>query len=155
MSRSVSIEITDGLINHLVLNTKKIGDCIEWQLGRDSDGYGRISVGGGRNKRVHRVAAMIFIGIVTDSDHVLHTCDNVICVNPAHLFLGNHNENMKDRSRKGRVRSHVVPKESSAKIAKEYRLKPKSMSDNSFARKWALVMGVSPRTILRIVGISY
>jgi DNA-binding CsgD family transcriptional regulator len=42
-------------------------------------------------------------GEIPDGMCVLHTCDNRLCVNPNHLFIGTHLDNAKDRDQKGRA----------------------------------------------------
>ncbi len=64
--------------------------------------YGVIGI----NKRLHyahRVSWMLTKGEIPESLHVLHKCDNIICVNPEHLFLGTQGDNNRDRTRKGRT----------------------------------------------------
>jgi len=51
---------------------------------------------------VHRLAYMVWNGVLTNKDHVLHSCDNTCCINPRHLSRGTHQENMADRNTKGR-----------------------------------------------------
>jgi hypothetical protein len=81
------------------------GECWEFLGTRDKDGYGRLAVDG-RKTRAHRVAWVVYRGEIPEGLHVLHTCDVPACVNPEHLFLGTHADNMHDRDAKGRA---VVP----------------------------------------------
>jgi len=77
-------------------------DCWPWLGGKDDDGYGRFSSGNGKRHRAHRVAYELAYGRFDRKSHVLHFCDNPGCVNPGHLRLGTHQENMKERNEKGR-----------------------------------------------------
>jgi len=36
-------------------------------------------------------------------EHACHTCDNHLCINPDHLWIGSNQENLLDASRKGRM----------------------------------------------------
>lgn len=54
----------------------------------------------------HRAMYMIVNGDESIGDlHVLHKCDNPKCINPDHLFLGTHKDNMDDMRRKNRSNS--------------------------------------------------
>lgn len=79
--------------------------CWEWKLKRTKDGYGRMNVRQGavlKTVRVHRYAWELWIGAIPEGMHILHRCDNPLCCNPAHLFLGEHADNMRDMYAKGR-----------------------------------------------------
>jgi len=57
----------------------------------------------GRGQSGARVAWSLFRGPIAPGLKACHQCDHPRCVNPDHLFLGTHAENMDDRGRKGRV----------------------------------------------------
>lgn len=84
------------------------GGCLEWNgvtlksNGRDSHRYGR-TFHNGRKQLAHRVAYERAFGEIPDGLCVLHRCDNTLCCNPDHLFLGTHAENMRDMTNKGRA----------------------------------------------------
>lgn len=72
-----------------------------WTWNAASRRYGVFSFGG-RMTSAHRISWMIAYGSITDRLHVLHRCDNGICVNPSHLWLGSHEQNMRDKTIKRR-----------------------------------------------------
>jgi len=53
--------------------------------------------------KAHRFAVEYFTGVkLSDSDHVCHHCDNPVCVNPNHLYVGNEKTNTEDKMKRGR-----------------------------------------------------
>jgi len=92
------------------------GDCWEWKGKHIPAGYGRISYKGTEGY-VHRYSYVEFVGEIPENQHVCHHCDNPPCWNPDHLFVGTHQDNMIDKSKKGRtwrekcLRGHVLDEE--------------------------------------------
>lgn len=87
--------------------------CWIW-LAAKTCGYGVINIGNGITRKASRVTWELLIGPIPKGMHVLHRCDNPPCVNPAHLFLGTHLDNVADMNAKGRG-AHVIGDMNAAK----------------------------------------
>ncbi len=100
--------------------------CWQWSGYTNNRGYGVMyfqgqygKATGGRIVRgrgmlyVHRVAWALTNGVAPSDKLVCHKCDNPICVNPEHLFLGDHRANTQDMMKKGRGKYKTLKGENS------------------------------------------
>jgi hypothetical protein len=81
--------------------------CVEWQgalssKNRPSGGYGSLKIGK-KKVRASRIIHAFFISPIPEGMHVLHSCDNPRCCNPAHLHLGTPQDNTQEAVKRGRM----------------------------------------------------
>lgn len=81
-------------------------ECWIWR-GVVTKGYGQFRVNVHRWS-AHRLAYHFAHGEIPDGKLVCHSCDNPLCVNPAHLWIGTALDNNADRSHKGRTSHNSI-----------------------------------------------
>ncbi len=81
------------------VNKNAANGCWLWAGAVDDMGRGAFN---GKTRKAHRAAWEFSHGSIPAGLCVCHRCDVPLCCNPAHLFLGTHQENMDDMGRKGR-----------------------------------------------------
>lgn len=139
---------------------RKTENCWWWIGYIGNFGYGQLF----RNMRAHRVSYEIHKGKIPKNMYVLHKCDNRACVNPDHLFLGTHLDNIADMNKKKRVnisgigkgenwgvncgnaklreeqvleiRERLKLKENQSQIAREFGVKRATINDISQGKTW-------------------
>jgi hypothetical protein len=133
--------------------------CWIWLGPVNRSGYGQIQRNG-KNIGVHRAAYELAHGEIPEGVDVCHNCpggDNPRCCNERHLWLGTHQDNMRDMERKGRARHRngeavnfakltaadvVIVRELAAKgvtlraLAKEYGVSPTAISLIVSRKNW-------------------
>lgn len=134
----------------LLKNYKVIGDCWEWTGSKTRDGYGVIGIGR-KQYRASRMSYTIHKGFIPSGMCVCHTCDNPLCINPDHLFLGTHKENTQDMMKKGRKSIMIDTDHPLTKITHEQRKSVISLRRSGKSlNEIAALYGVVFQTISRI-----
>lgn len=96
------LNLLERLLTRLVVDD--VTDCWIWQGGKTNIGYGLIR-DGKKMRTVHRVSYEEHNQIKIPSGmSILHSCDNTLCANPAHLRVGTHQQNMQDMFARGRAK---------------------------------------------------
>ena len=122
------------ILDKLIQRYKSNGSCWEWTAGKDVNGYGRIWYNG-ENQTAHTVAYSVFVGPIPNGMHLRHSCDNPCCINPAHLELGTHADNMKDKSVRRRIHGEKNPNakysDEQRELARNWKGSPKELSEQT------------------------
>lgn len=116
------------------------------------DGYGRLKIKKNEiwgHVGAHQFSWALANGPIPDGMNVLHACDNPPCVRvgPGHLFLGTHQDNMKDMAAKGRIYGRGGRKLNAAQV----RLMRSLYSQGVSQRVLMAQFGVVRMTVYRIV----
>jgi hypothetical protein len=128
-----------------LVDRSKGGDsCWEWRGHRNKDGYGRT-----RHGPAHRVSWTLKNGQIPEGLIVRHKCDNPSCCNPAHLLLGAHADNVRDRVQRNRTAKHE--RHGRAKLTKRQVRMIRSGFDGWMHKEIAKKFGVSRSVVTRIL----
>lgn len=137
----------DEAVKSIFFQNMDVGDkdtCWEWRGKVNSWGYGVIYT---RRKgwKAHRISYEIYNGGIPSKVFILHDCGNSLCINPHHLYIGDHKQNMKDMVRHGnstRGEKHPMAKLTELQV-QEIRMLAHlgEMSYNDIAKRFGIKLG--------------
>ena len=126
--------------------------------GKDNYGY-PFSTLNKKQDRIYRHYYRLYNGNIPKGSVIRHTCDNKLCINPEHLVIGTHKDNVMDRVSRGRSaigtmngRSKLTNVDvlqilndtntSKMKLARRYGIDPKVIRDIKSGKTWKSVTGL-------------
>lgn len=152
ITRGYSVRMSDIIKQRFNAKWRKDkSGCWIWTASTAGKGYGQFRLPGTRkNVYAHRMSWELRNGPVPAGKLVCHECDNPICVNPAHLFLGDAEINLKDMAAKGRHlygERNAQAKLTERKVKAIHNAAAKGESQRSIADRF----GVGAMTVNRIL----
>lgn len=128
---------------------RKTDKCWIWTAGiRNLSGYGQFWFQG-RSVLAHRFSFALARGPLPDSDILLHSCDNRLCVNPEHLSIGTHDQNVRQAVERNRTshgeahHNHLLTEDQVIEIRQ-------ALKQGEFQRAIAERFGISQITVSNI-----
>lgn len=133
--------------------SKSESGCWLWAGAVDTRRYGSLKWNG-KQARSHRIAYTLANGSIPQgAGHhgvvVMHSCDNRLCCNPAHLKLGSQADNMTDMKAKGR-RKGIGSGQANGRAKLTIKQVVAIRSDVRGKRTIAPEYGISPAQVQRI-----
>lgn len=116
--------------------------CWLWTASTNDDGYGHFRSAAGKHLNAHRYSYQLHNGAIPAGMTVMHSCDTPRCVNPEHLRLGTHAENMADMRSKNRGTSGEKNHKAKLTEAQVREIKsnpPKRGEFKAFAAKYGII----------------
>ena len=104
------------------------GECLESTYkARSQNGYALVKY---KKSTIgaHRLSWLVYNGEIPGGYWVLHKCDNPICINPNHLFIGTPKDNTNDMVEKNRQNFHAMQKYKNLNINELAKLKNEGMT---------------------------
>lgn len=126
--------------------------CWIWTGSIHKSGYGSFR-GGSGIYYAHRFSYKLHYGELPAELDVLHKCDNKLCVNPSHLWLGTDFDNRRDMILKNRFKPPMGEKHGNAKLTVKAVLEIRHLYDNGLAsqKNLAKQYGVDTKAIYDVV----
>lgn len=132
------------------VDIKSKNECWEWQASlknKQRNTYGQFNLAG-YMRLAHRLAYMSTHKMKDKNNLVLHKCNNKKCVNPNHLYEGDHSDNLKDYYNSDSLNYYKGKlTEEDVRVIKKLL---KNKSKRGFFKELAKIYKVSPRTISHI-----
>jgi hypothetical protein len=98
-------------LEYLFDRTKRVGDCMEWTGCKTGSGYGQLSHNG-KKVPAHRMAYELHNGQPVGRQVIHHKCHNRLCINPSHLQIASHAENLLEMFAKKSLEARIEQLES-------------------------------------------